>query len=188
MEILKPLAKNDSSLMKMTGSKIMGQAKNLNGRVSAATIDYKMNNDGKMSSSVSMKDPYGSITIQDMTKTTAKAQFEGTVSAYPVPDTQSKLYRIHGQVDMSQNKKPKTTFLSEIITKAKSPAGRRPGPSEYQSEKAFDYATQHNTKRFQWNKEKRESFTDDIIKREKNMKGPADYEDKRKKKILGTYT
>ena len=43
-----------------------------------------------------MRDPYGSITVQDMIKTNAKAQFEGSVSSYPVPDTQSKLYRIHG--------------------------------------------------------------------------------------------
>ena len=123
-----------------------------------------------------------------MIKTNARAQFEGSVSSYPVPDTQSKLYKIHGQIDYSLNKKPKSTFLSDIIDKAKSPAGRRPGPTEYAFEKSFDYATQHNTKRFQWNKEKRSSFTDDIIKREKVMKGPADYDDKRKVKIPGTYT
>ena len=63
MEILKPLAKHEStSLMKMTGSKILGQAPN-HGRISAATIEYKTNNDGKMNTSASMKDPYGSITV-----------------------------------------------------------------------------------------------------------------------------
>ena len=44
------------------------------------------------------------------------------------------------------------------------------------------------TKRFQWNKEKRTSFTDVVQKREKDMKGPADYNDDRKKKIPGNYT
>ena len=81
---------------------------------------------------------------------------------------------------MSLNKKPKTTYLSEIIDKAKSPAGRRPGPSDYAKDKSFDYATQHNTKRFQWSKTKRTSFTDDIMVREKALKGPADYTERPK--------
>ena len=44
------------------------------------------------------------------------------------------------------------------------------------------------TKRFQWNKEKRSSIIDVIQDREKKMKGPADYNDDRKTKILGNYT
>ena len=38
-----------------------------------------------------------------------------------------------------------------------------------------------------WNKEKRQSFTDVIQKRETKMKGPADYVDARKPRIIGTY-
>ena len=71
---------------------------------------------------------------------------------------------------------------------AKTEKGKRPGPSDYDRASAQDYATMPNTKRFQWNKEKRSSIIDVIQKREKGMKGPADYTDGRKKKILGNYT
>ena len=47
----------------------------LNGRVSAATINYNIIPEKNMSQTA--KDPYASISIQDMTKTEAKAQFEG---------------------------------------------------------------------------------------------------------------
>ena len=134
------------------------------------------------------KDPYGGVTVKNMMQSEAKAQFEGICVQYPTPDTTNKLYRIHGQVDMSLNKAPKSTFLSQIITDAKSVKGKRPGPGDYNREKAQDYATQHNTKRYQWNKEKKTSFTDVIQKREKVMKGPADYTDPRKQKIPGNYT
>jgi hypothetical protein len=89
---------------------------------------------------------------------------------------------------MSLSKKKKTTYLSEIIDNAKSPGGRRPGPSDYSYEKAWDYAKPQATKKFAWNKLKRSSVIDDVMKREKALKGPADYKDERKKKILGTYT
>ena len=39
----------------------------------------------------------------------------------------------------------------------------------------------------QWTKSKRTIFTDDIAKREKALKGPADYKDERKRKIPGVY-
>ena len=82
-----------------------------------------------------------------MCQTTAKAQYEGNVPAYITPDTRPKLYRIHGQVDYSLNKKPKTTYLSEIMDKAKSAGGKRPGPTDYNHTKAFDYSTQVTTKK-----------------------------------------
>lgn len=78
---------------------------------------------------------------------------------------------------MSLNKQPKTTYLSEIIDKAKQDKHKRPGPTDYAYEKAYDYANLPSSKSFQWNKAKRTSFTDDVIKREKNLKGPADYTD-----------
>lgn len=78
----------------------------------------------------------------------SKAQFEGVCVKYTVPDTSAHTYKTHGQVDMSLNKKPKSTYLSEIIDKAKNPKGRVPGPTDYSDEKAFDYATQVNTKKY----------------------------------------
>ena len=136
MEQLKPL-KAERSLMKMTGANILG------GGSSMSTIDYGIVKDQSQPSI----DPYGSITVKDMIKKTAKAQFEGICASYPVPDTRPKLYKVHGQVDIGLNKKPKSTYLSEIIDKQKDPRHKRPGPSEYQTEKSYDYATQHSTKR-----------------------------------------
>jgi hypothetical protein len=83
-----------------------------------------------------------------MMKTEAVAQFEGMCVNYPMPDTRPKLYRIHGQVDMSQNKKPKTTYLSEIIDQSKKIPGRTLGPTNYNTEKSYDWAKLNTTKRY----------------------------------------
>jgi len=67
IEILKPM-RESSSLMKMAGTSILQ-----NRRASAATIDYNI---GKEKPTID-RDPYGSISVADMTKTDAKAQFDG---------------------------------------------------------------------------------------------------------------
>ena len=115
------------------------------------TLDY-----GKIpeqDKSRTTKNPYAGISVQDMLQKEAKAQFDGSVARYPVPDNMPKLYRIYGQVDMSLSKKPKETFISEIFNKQKHPNHKRPGPNEYAFDKAYDFATQHSSKRFQWNKQ-----------------------------------
>ena len=85
------------------------------------------------------------------------------------------LYRIHGQIDQSKSKKPKTTFLSEIIDNAKKPGGARPGPSDYKTEQALDFSKLHTTRRYAWDKMNRTTFVHTIEKRESKLKGPADY-------------
>ena len=42
------------------------------------------------------RDPYGQISVRDMTVTKAKAQYEGVACNYPVPDTDALFHRIHG--------------------------------------------------------------------------------------------
>ena len=54
-----------------------------------------------------------------------------------MPDTRAMLYRIHGQVDYSLNKKPKTTYITEIFDNQKK--HKRPGPNEYKTESALDF-------------------------------------------------
>ena len=123
-----------------------------------------------------------------MIVTTAQPQYDGVAGPYHVPDTASMhLYRIHGQVDQSKSKKSKTTFLSEIIDKAAKPGGSRPGPSDYRTEQALDYSKLHTTRRYQWDRMNKTTFVGDIQKRESNRKGPADYSDLRKKKVIGSY-
>ena len=95
-----------------------------------------------------------------------------------MPTTASMhLYRIHGQIDQSRSKKPKTTFLSEIIDNAKKPGGSRPGPSDYKTEQALDYIKLRTTKRYVWDKMNKTTFVHAIEKRESKLKGPADYTD-----------
>ena len=173
--------------MANSGLNVLSQSNRQPNRGSAISLRYNLNPENKFSLTQS-NDPYGKLSMADMMQTEAKAQYDGVCVRYPVPDTSAKLYRIHGQVNMSLNKQPKQTFISEIFKNAKHPERKRMGPSDYKMEKAFDYATQHNTKRFQWDKVKRNSFTDDVIAREKRLKGPADYNTERKKKIPGTYT
>ena len=75
--------------------------------------------------------------------------------------------------------------MGEIFANAKK--HNIPGPTNYKSEKSYDALTLKNFKRFQFNKEKRSSIIDDVFAREKNMKGPADYKNTKKHKILGNY-
>ena len=92
-DILRPL-KAERSLMKVTGSHIMGKAESNLGRNSVhSSIDYGINAN---QSSPKRKDLYGDITIGHMMTTEAKAQFEGNVSRYPVPNNDAKIYKIHG--------------------------------------------------------------------------------------------
>ena len=58
-----------------------------------------------------------------------------------MPDTRAHTYKIHGQINYGLNKKPKSTYLSEIVDKAKSPKTRIPGPTDYEDEKSRDFAT-----------------------------------------------
>lgn len=73
-----------------------------------------------------------------------------------------KQYRIHGQIDYGLNKKPKSTYLSEIIDHAKTGHGKRPSPDQYTPDKAYDYSTSALKNRFAWNKEKRTGMIDVI--------------------------
>jgi hypothetical protein len=112
MDMLKPM-KPERSLMKLTGSNIMGNS-GLN-RGSTLTIDHAKI--PELDKSRTMKNVHAGISVQDMLQKEAKAQFDGTVARYPVPDTMAKLYRIHGQVDMSLSKKPKETYITQIFNK-----------------------------------------------------------------------
>ena len=130
-EMIKPL-RNESSLMKIAGSSILANS-GINGR-SASTIEYNFKTSDP--NTLAKNDPYGQISIQNMMSSEAKAQFDGVCVRYPVPDTQNKLYRVHGQVNMSLNRKPKSTYLSQIISDAKDPRHKRPGPGDYKREVA----------------------------------------------------
>ena len=176
--------KADRSLIKTTGSNIMGNASMRVNGSSMGRIDYGIIQEAKKT----VRDPYENLTVNTMIQTTAKAQYKGVCDSYPVVDTRAHLYKIHGQVDYSLNKKPKSTYLTQIMDRAKHPQFQRPSPDRYDKDKALDYATTNTNKRYAWNKEKRTSFTDEIAKREVKLKGPADYIDQRKVRIVGTYT
>ena len=64
-----------------------------------------------------------------------KTKLESNVTDYRVPTNAPHLYKIHGQVSWDKNKQPKSTYLSEIITRSKKPGGYVPGPSDYDTTK-----------------------------------------------------
>lgn len=105
-----------------------------------------------------------------------------------MPDQRAHQHRIHGQIDISLNKKPKSTYLTQIMDHAKSVHGKRPGPSDYVPDLAFDYAKTATARKSGWSKQPREGFIHVIEKREKKMKGPSDYKPVIKSKIAGNYT
>lgn len=130
---------------------------------------------------------YGRISIADMMISSAQAQYAGVCNSYTVPNTRAMLKQANNFVDLSLSKKPKQTFISEIFDNAAKPNGQKPGPSTYNAHEAYKYATQNGTRKFKWDTAKRINFADEIIAREKNLKGPADYVDQQKKKIEGYY-
>ena len=156
----------------------------VNGQSVGTRIDYGIIKEAQRTA----KDPYANLEIGTMIQTAAKPQYEGICANYPVVDTRAFNYRIHGQVDYSLNKKPKSTYLTQIMDRAKHPQFQKPSPDRYKGEKAYDYATTCTNKKYAWNKEKRTSIIDVVQKREQKMKGPADYVDKRKARIIGSYT
>ena len=139
---------NAAALLNSAGSNIIST-----GRITVSNfnknIDYGIQPKGGSVMGRKRHDPYGQLQVSDLIVTTAKPQYDGLAVRYHVPDTASMhLYRIHGQVDQSKNKKSKTTYLSEIIDKAKKPGGSRPGPSDYKTEQALDYSKLHTTRRY----------------------------------------
>jgi hypothetical protein len=103
-----------------------------------------------------------------------------------VPDTRPALYKVHGQTSWNLSKKSRETHLAEIFTNAKKEKGKRPACTDYQTAKALDYSMSKSITN-PWNKEKRASYIDNVQKREKSLKGPADYKSERKHKIKGNY-
>jgi hypothetical protein len=99
-------------------------------------------------------------------------------------------YKVHGQTSWNNSKTKKQTFIDEIFAITKKEKFKNLAPSSYKADKAYDESTMRGYKRFQWNKEPRNSFVTIVQKREKGMKGPADYADYKAEKhikIKGNY-
>ena len=91
--------------------------KNLAGtehKASAATLEI-------MGRAKERHDAYGSIQIKDMFERNPKAQFDGGVARYRLPDTRPHLHKIHGQTSWKLNQTSKTTIIDEIFKDAKHP-------------------------------------------------------------------
>lgn len=142
----------------------------------------KSHTDGKL------RNMYQNVQIKDFIKArSGKQQYEGNLPNYPVPDQSmsSALYKIHGQTDWKNNKRSKVTILAEIGEKIKKAGGKNMGPTDYPWDK--QPVEGKCTKRYLWDKEKRETFLQTLSKKEKLKKGPADYKNDPKTKILGNY-
>ena len=117
-----------------------------------------------------------------------KNKLEGPVTDYKLPTNMPHLYKIHGQVSWEKNKQPKSTYLSDIFTRAKKPGGYIPGPSDYDTTKTESRNKHGNsTKRYQVPKEKKETFLAATIRLEKSRVGPNQYSPEIKRKVPGTY-
>ena len=122
-------ASRDGDTFKKTASSMLARMAANKGHMSAQTIDYGFKEKGR---SISVrKDPYMNVEISDMFKREAKAQYEGTVPRYKLPDTGPHQYRIYGQTQWKLSKTKKTTIIGEIFDKAKTEKGKMPGPSSY---------------------------------------------------------
>jgi len=102
-----------------------------------------------------------------------------------MPDNYPHLHKIHGQVSWKDNKKAKSTYLTEIEDRIKRYGGKNQGPGDYPYEKNPIEGKQ--TKRYLWDKEKRQTFLEVITKYEKAKKGPADYKTVIKQRVTGNY-
>ena len=178
---------SQQSALKMTGSLLSKNAQMM--PRAHSTLEYgRPTASANVTASNTLRDnPYGTLEVADMLKREAKAQFDGNVPKYPVPDTGPMMYRIYGQTQWKDSKTKRSTYIDKIFEGIKKDKYKSLGPSSYKADKSYDAATLRNYKRFQWNKEPRKSVIDDVQKREKNMKGPADYKPDKKKKVKGNY-
>jgi hypothetical protein len=89
-------------------------------------------------------------------------------------------------LDWKLQKANKSTYLTEIADRVKRYGGKNVAPGDYPYDKQpVDGKT---TKRYLWDKEKRRTFLEEVSIAEKGKKGPADYQNTKKFKIIGTYT
>jgi len=66
-----------------------------------------------------------------------KAQYDGNVPRYSLPDTRPHLHKIHGQTAWANNKSSKSTIIDDIFKDAKHPQRQRPGVGDYKQLEAF---------------------------------------------------
>lgn len=87
------IKRGDRSLIKTTGSNILGNASmRVNGQSVGTRIDYGIIKEAQRTAN----DPYANLEIGTMIQTAAKPQYEGICTNYPVVDTRAFNYRIHG--------------------------------------------------------------------------------------------
>lgn len=132
------------------------------------------------------RDMYKNVQIKDMVNARRGRQYEGTVPNYSLPDQSAYLIKIHGQQDWKLQKANKSTYLTEIADRVKRFGGKNVAPGDYPYDK--QPIEGKCTKRYLWDKEKRKTFLEEISIAEKSKKGPADYQNTQKFKIVGTYT
>ena len=128
---------------------------------------------------------YKSVTIKDMVNARRAFQFEGTVPNYELPDQTPYLIKPHGQLDWKLQNSKKASYLTEIADRVKAYGGKNLAPGDYPWDK--QPVNGKSTKQYKWDIEKRKTFLEEISKTEKGKKGPADYQNAKKFKILGTY-
>ena len=97
--------KNGMMMAKMAGN---------NGRA-LSTLDYAKKDAPASAMQIRgqrvKENPYGTVEISDMFKREAKAQYDGIVPRYPVPDTGPKMYRIYGQTAWNNSKSKRSTYI-----------------------------------------------------------------------------
>ena len=91
-----------------------------------------------------------------------KAQFDGQVARYKLPDTRPHLYKIHGQTSWNLSKTSKTTIIDEIFKDAKHPQRQKPGVGYYKNDVAYRATQMPNPTEYKFNKEKRETVMETI--------------------------
>lgn len=115
------------------------------------------------------------LTVQDIASNRRpQAQFPSQVGNYELPDTRAFQHKIHGQVKWDKNRNRKTQ-IEVIFANSKIPEKCVPGPNHYKSPSIEGL---QSTKKFQWDKEKRNTIWDSIALSEKKKVGPADYENR----------
>ena len=89
-----------------------------------------------------------------------------------MPDSNNLIYRKDRyQTKWANSKKGKETYIDKILFDAKQPGRYVPGPSDYKTE----YVVHPTTKRYKWDKEKRNTIIDQITKDEKKKVAPNAY-------------
>ena len=124
--------------LRKAGSNLMAKMASNSGRAHSTLEDNRFSQASIQGKAMNLDNPYGGISVSDMFMREAKAQFDGNVPRYPVPDTRSMTYKVKYQTKWNNSKTKRNTFVDELYEAQKKDKFKGLAPNSYKTDKALD--------------------------------------------------